>query len=392
MTKRRSKTTTSGSAPGSESGISGGRQKNTYAPGRVTLSGIRKEFEEVTAVKDASISIKDGEFVTLVGPSGCGKTTTLRMIAGFEKPTSGTVGIAGLDVTRKQPNQRNVGMVFQDFALFEHMTVADNIAYGLEVDGRFDRETIDKRVEEMLELVELPEYGNRMPDQLSGGQQQRIALARSLAKQPDVLLLDEPLASLDKQLRESMQVELRRIQREVGITTILVTHNQREALTMSDRIAVMRDGTFEQVGAPEEIYEEPATTFVADFVGTANVIDARVTALQDDLVTLEYAGKTIDISNEDTPLEPDDAVSLVIRPENVVIETIPETTTGPSFRGTVDIERYTGDKIEYHIETDDGGTMVSVEDPISSQFEPGDEVCVTLPPEDCLVRPGRLEQ
>ena len=392
MTERRSETATSSSAPGVQSQGPGGRQEESYAPGRVTLSGIRKEFDDVTAVKNASISVEDGEFVTLVGPSGCGKTTTLRMIAGFETPTSGTVGIAGMDVTRKQPNQRNVGMVFQDFALFEHMTVADNIAYGLEVDGRFDRETIDERVEEMLELVELPGYGDRMPEQLSGGQQQRIALARSLAKQPDVLLLDEPLASLDKQLRESMQVELRRIQQEVGITTILVTHNQREALTMSDRIAVMQDGTFEQVGTPQEIYEDPASTFVADFVGTANVIDGTVTATEDGVVTLEYAGRTIDIPTDDPPSGSDEEASLVIRPENVIIEATLETVAGASFEGTIDVARYTGDKIEYHIETDDGGTIISVEDAVSSQFKPGDEVYVTLSPEDCLVRPGRPEQ
>lgn len=359
--------------------------ETSYAPGRVTLVGVRKEFGNVTAVEHASLSIKNGEFVTIVGPSGCGKTTTLRIIAGFETPTSGSVGIAGMDVTEKPPNQRNVGMVFQDFALFNHMTVAENVAYGLKADGRYDRETIDSRVKEMLELVELPEYGERMPDQLSGGQQQRIALARSLAKQPDVLLLDEPLASLDKQLRESMQVELRRIQQEVGITTILVTHNQREALTMSDRIAVMKDGTFEQVGTPQTIYERPASSFVADFVGTANIFNGTVAARCDDEITLDCDGQSIQVIDEEAAVEPGDDASVVIRPEDVVIETTPGTAAGTTFDGTVGITRYTGDKVEYHVKTDNDQTVVVTEEAKTGTFAMNDRVSVTIPPKDGLV-------
>ncbi len=357
-----------------------------WASGRITLSGISKRYDDVLAVNDVSAVIKDGEFFTLVGPSGCGKTTTLRTIAGFESPSAGTVGIAGTDVTDTPPNHRNVGMVFQDFALFPHMTVAENVAYGLEVDGGVDSKTIDDRVDEMLELVELPEYGDRMPDQLSGGQQQRVALARALAKEPDVLLLDEPLASLDKQLRETMQIELRRIQREVGITTVLVTHNQREALTMSDRIAVMNDGVFEQVGTPKEVYETPASSFVADFVGTANVFDGTVEATSGETVTVDCG--TVSIDAVDTAVSPGEEVSVVVRPENVSIEGSPATdTAGTTLEGTVTVTRYSGDRLEYHTTVGDDRSIVVVGAPGQETFAADDHVAVTIAPEDCLIVP-----
>jgi putative spermidine/putrescine transport system ATP-binding protein len=241
----------------------------------VRLSGIRKTYGDVVAVDHVDLEIAEGEFFTLLGPSGSGKTTTLRLIAGFERPDEGRVELGGKDVTNRAPYERDVNTVFQDYALFPHMTVADNVGYGLRVKG-VPRAERRRRVEEILEVVRLPQLGNRKPVQLSGGQRQRIALARSLVNTPRVLLLDEPLGALDLKLRQEMQIELKRIQREVsdvGITFVYVTHDQEEALTMSDRLAVFNQGRIEQMGTPAEVYERPATEFVAGFVGVSNVLE-----------------------------------------------------------------------------------------------------------------------
>jgi len=237
----------------------------------VRLTGLTKKFGEVTAVAGVDLDIQDGEFITLLGPSGSGKTTVLRMIAGFEQPTSGTVQLDGVDVTTAPPFARDVNTVFQDYALFPHMTVLDNVAYGLKVKGvgKGDRRRL---AGEALDDVRLADFGTRKPSQMSGGQRQRVALARALVNRPKVLLLDEPLGALDLKLREQMQVELKEIQRDAGITFVFVTHDQEEALTMSDRIVVFNDGQIEQVGTPAEVYENPATEFVAGFVGTSNLI------------------------------------------------------------------------------------------------------------------------
>jgi len=241
----------------------------------VRLEGIRKTYGDVVAVDRVDLEIPAGEFFTLLGPSGSGKTTTLRLIAGFERPDEGRIELGGADVTNRAPYERDVNTVFQDYALFPHMTVAENVGYGLRV-KRVPRAERKRRVEEILKVVRLPELGNRKPVQLSGGQRQRIALARSLVNTPRVLLLDEPLGALDLKLRQEMQIELKRIQREVsdiGITFVYVTHDQEEALTMSDRLAVFNEGRVEQVGAPAEVYEHPANAFVAGFVGTSNLIE-----------------------------------------------------------------------------------------------------------------------
>jgi putative spermidine/putrescine transport system ATP-binding protein len=241
----------------------------------VRLEGIRKTYGDVVAVDRVDLEIPAGEFFTLLGPSGSGKTTTLRLIAGFERPDEGRIELGGADVTNRAPYERDVNTVFQDYALFPHMTVAENVAYGLRV-KHVPRAERKRRVEEILEVVRLPELGNRKPVQLSGGQRQRIALARSLVNTPRVLLLDEPLGALDLKLRQEMQIELKRIQREVsdvGITFVYVTHDQEEALTMSDRLAVFNEGRIEQIGAPAEVYERPATEFVAGFVGVSNVLE-----------------------------------------------------------------------------------------------------------------------
>jgi len=241
----------------------------------VRLDGVRKTYGDVVAVDRVDLEIEAGEFFTLLGPSGSGKTTTLRLIAGFERPDEGRVELSGVDVTERAPYERDVNTVFQDYALFPHMTVGENVAYGLRVKG-IARSERRRRVEQILRVVRLPDVGSRKPIQLSGGQRQRIALARALVNAPKVLLLDEPLGALDLKLRQEMQIELKRIQREVsevGITFVYVTHDQEEALTMSDRLAVFNEGRIEQIGAPAEVYERPATEFVAGFVGVSNVLE-----------------------------------------------------------------------------------------------------------------------
>jgi putative spermidine/putrescine transport system ATP-binding protein len=238
----------------------------------VGLRGVRRAYGEVVAVAGIDLEIHRGEFFTMLGPSGSGKTTTLRLIAGFERPDAGHVELGGVDVTNRAPYERDVNTVFQDYALFPHMTVAENVEYGLRV-SKVPRRERSERVEEALRTVRLPDVGRRKPIQLSGGQRQRIALARAIVNRPRVLLLDEPLGALDLKLRQEMQLELKRIQQDVGITFVYVTHDQEEALTMSDRVAVFNDGRVEQVGAPAQIYEHPASEFVAGFVGTSNVLD-----------------------------------------------------------------------------------------------------------------------
>ncbi|HEY8416428.1 MAG TPA: ABC transporter ATP-binding protein [Limnochordales bacterium] len=246
----------------------------------VTLEHVHKRFGNVVAADDVTLAVKEGEFFALLGPSGSGKTTVLRMIAGFLQPDAGTITIAGRPVQAVPPYQREIGMVFQSYALFPHMTVYGNLAFGLAVRG-VPKAEIQRRVREMLELVRLPGIENRRPHELSGGQQQRVALARALITRPKVVLLDEPLGALDKRLREEMQIELKQIQREVGITALFVTHDQEEALTLADRIAIMNQGKVEQVGTPAEVYERPRTAFVAGFLGDANFFHGRVTAAGD---------------------------------------------------------------------------------------------------------------
>ena len=279
------------------------------------LDHLEKSFGAVHVVKDFNLAVEKGEFVSFLGPSGCGKTTVLRMVAGFESPTSGSIVIDGKNVTGIRPNQRNIGMVFQAYALFPNLTVAQNVGFGLRVAGQGKAE-IDKRVGEMLELIGLPQLGSRYPFQLSGGQQQRVALARALAIKPSVLLLDEPLSALDAKIRVSLRAEIRAIQRELGITTIFVTHDQEEALSMSDRIVVMHQGVADQVGTPFEIYNRPATRFVAQFVGTLNLLDASV---------LDAAAGRIKVG--DVPVALDRAlpgggngkIGLALRPETVAL-------------------------------------------------------------------------
>src|ERR1700736_3608721 len=250
------------------------------------LENVQKAFGASYAVQRFDLAVERGEFISFLGPSGCGKTTTLRMVAGFELPTTGQIRVDGKDITNLRPNQRNVGMVFQSYALFPNMTVAENVAFGLKVAKRPANE-VDGRVAEMLKIIKLPQHAGRYPYQLSGGQQQRVALARALAIKPQLLLLDEPLSALDAKIRVSLREEIRSLQRSLGITTIYVTHDQEEALSMSDRIVVMNEGRIEQIGTPFEVYNYPRTRFVASFVGTLNILRARVTDAARGQITID---------------------------------------------------------------------------------------------------------
>ena len=261
----------------------------TDAAADVRLVGLRKQFGEVAAVDGLDLEIRAGEFFSLLGPSGCGKTTTLRMIGGFELPTAGRIELGGLDITREPPEKRPVNMVFQSYALFPHLSVFENVAFGLRRKGT-EKAEITRRVGAALELVRLPDFGSRKPDQLSGGQQQRVALARALVCEPMVLLLDEPLGALDLKLRRQLQVELKRVQLEVGITFIYVTHDQEEALALSDRIAVMDHGKVEQLGTPEELYDAPRTRFVAGFIGTTNLLAGTVESVEPGGIVVRLRG------------------------------------------------------------------------------------------------------
>ena len=280
----------------------------------LALTNISKEFGDNKVVKDFNLEVKKGEFVSFLGPSGCGKTTTLRMIAGFEIPTSGQVILDDADITNKAPNQRNVGMVFQAYALFPNMTVAQNIAFGLQI-RKEPPEAIKQRVSEMLTLIHLEQRGASYPFQLSGGQQQRVALARALAIHPQVLLLDEPLSALDAKIRVSLRAEIRAIQQKLGITTVYVTHDQEEALSISDRVVVMYDGKIEQVGTPFKIYNFPATAFVANFVGTLNTTEAEV--IDPKARTLRLEGLQLQGAEGFDGRRPGDKVRIAIRPERL---------------------------------------------------------------------------
>ncbi|HEY5031619.1 MAG TPA: ABC transporter ATP-binding protein [Actinomycetes bacterium] len=305
----------------------------------VSLRGLRKQFGDVVAVDGVDLDVYDGEFITLLGPSGSGKTTVLRMIAGFELPTAGTVELAGVDVTNRAPFERDVNTVFQDYALFPHMTVLENVAYGLRVKKVSKAERLP-RAEEALASVQLGGYGGRKPSQLSGGQRQRVALARALVNRPKVLLLDEPLGALDLKLREQMQVELKGIQRQVGITFLFVTHDQEEALTMSDRIAVFSAGRIEQVGSPAEVYEQPATPFVAGFVGTSNLIRGDAAA--------EVLGREGTWS---------------VRPEKIRIEAVDAQPAADedAAAGTVSEVVYVGSATRFLVDLDAGATLVALQ-------------------------------
>jgi spermidine/putrescine transport system ATP-binding protein len=315
----------------------------------LSIQNVTKRFDAVTALDDISLQVRKGEFLTLLGPSGCGKTTTLRIIAGLESPDAGRVILGGQDVTEWEPNRRSVNTVFQNYALFPHMNVFNNIAYGLKL-KRTPKEQIKTRVEEMLELVQLPGYGKRMPTQLSGGQRQRVAIARALANNPSMLLLDEPLGALDLQLRRQMQVELKRMQKMLGITFLYITHDQEEALNMSDRIGIMNAGRFEQIGAPDDIYERPKTRFAAQFIGQSNIITARVDGADGEgNLRLAYAGGIVKARGEARDGE---TLTLSVRTERVRYGAQP--LYGFTLKGEVRRHHYTGGMLRTTLSLADG--------------------------------------
>ncbi|GIL35047.1 ABC transporter ATP-binding protein [Phycicoccus sp. DTK01] len=349
-------------------------------PGRLDLRRLRKVYgtdrSAVPAVRDIDLEIHPGEFLTLLGPSGCGKTTTLRMIAGFETPTAGDLLLDGDAITGVAPNHRPMAMVFQSYALFPHLSVFDNVAYGLRL-KKLPSARVREEVETVLTSMNLAPYADRAPHQLSGGQQQRVALARALVMRPKVLLFDEPLSNLDAKLRVQMRGEIRRLQRRLGITTIFVTHDQDEAMTMSDRIVVMNVGVIEQVDTPGEIYRHPASVFVADFIGRANFLDAAVREVGPDVAHITVLGRDWTVPRH--PGATGETVpTLLVRPESVRLRPTDATTIGGA-AGRMLSSMFYGQSVEYEIETEAGNIVASVADPHEDQtFEPGELVDVSF--------------
>lgn len=341
----------------------------------IEYRNVSKHFGDVVAVDDVSFTVKEGELLALLGPSGSGKTTTLRMLAGFESPTTGSVFLRGTDVVGIPPHKRNTGMVFQDYALFPHMSVKGNIAFGLKRQG-VSGDAIDSRVAEALRMVDLGGFEDRQPANLSGGQQQRVATARAIAIEPEVLLMDEPLGALDKKLRDQLQIELRNLQQDLGITTLYVTHNQEEALTMADRVAVMNEGRIEQIAPPTEIYDEPATEFVADFIGDTNFLRGSLSRSQDEGVYLRLDGSEIQVGESRVP--EGDAV-VFVRPEKLSVNAPgTERQDDNALPGHIDQVVFLGSKIRYFIAADGVELVAEEENRTGKQaFDEGDEVVVT---------------
>ncbi|MGA8008945.1 MAG: ABC transporter ATP-binding protein [Thiomonas sp.] len=312
------------------------------------IDGITRRFDEVIAVNDIHLDIHKGEIFALLGSSGCGKSTLLRMLGGFETPTSGHIYLEGEDITDLPPYERQINMMFQSYALFPHLTVFDNIAFGLRRDG-MSRNDIAARVEQMLELVQLKPYGKRKPHQLSGGQQQRVALARSLAKRPKLLLLDEPLAALDKKLRERTQLELVNILRKVGVTCVMVTHDQEEAMTMADRIAVMKDGEFLQLGTPTEIYEHPQTRFIADFIGNVNMFEGKLVTDENDHCEVQTADALFHIGHGISGTL-NMKLDIALRPEKMTLTEGHQVHPHNALLATVSGRSYMGSYTAYELE------------------------------------------
>jgi putative spermidine/putrescine transport system ATP-binding protein len=343
------------------------------------LHGITKLFGNVTAVSDINLDLPEGKFISFLGPSGCGKTTLLRLVAGLETATEGHIVLDGEDLTRVPTHQRNIGMVFQSLALFPHLSVGDNVTYALRIRG-VDKAARRKRADELLDLVRLEGVADRHVSQLSGGQRQRVAMARALALEPKLFLLDEPLSSLDAKLREEMQVELRMLQERLGVTTIIVTHDQREAMTMSDLVVVMNTAKVEQIGNPLEIYRNPATAFVADFIGTSNLIEA-VAAADGEVV---IAGRSFAVGAVPDGVARDDQVQVSIRPEDVHV--FPAGGSGPNrLDGQVTFVRDVGASVEVFVDCD-GITVISVSSPKDRpDVRQGDAVAVEFPAGACVV-------
>ncbi|QHS17684.1 ABC transporter ATP-binding protein [Halopenitus persicus] len=349
----------------------------------LTISDLRKEFGDLVAVDDVNFAVDDGEFVSILGPSGSGKSTILRMIAGFETPTAGTIEIEGENVTAAPPFDREVNMVFQSLALFPHLTVAENIGYGL-VESGVPEDERRERIAEMLEVVELSGYQDRNIDQLSGGEQQRVALARAIVNEPKIVLFDEPLASLDRKLRQHMQFELQRIQEETGITFLYVTHDQEVAMAVSDRMLVLNDGEMEQLDSVETIYDKPASKFVAQFIGDINLVPASIVEANGTDVTVDSRGNRIHVSDaagrcvDAVSLEEGADVSVGIRPTGITLGD-PDREDVFSVRGEIQNRGYAGDETVYTIDTEYGSFTANTED---RSYDIGDDVTVWWPADE----------
>jgi len=354
----------------------------------IRIQHVSKQFSHrvkglVYAVKDVSLAVQPGELLTLLGPSGCGKTTTLRMIAGFERPDAGRVFIGEQDVTDLMANQRNIGFVFQNYALFPHLTVFENVAYGLRVKRMAEAE-IGTAVHEVLHLVGLGSYDRQFPNQLSGGEQQRVALARAIVIRPRVLLFDEPLSNLDAKLRVHMRREIQQLQKQLSITAVYVTHDQEEAMAISDRIVVMNQGAIAQEGTAESLYRQPASEFVAQFIGRTNLLTARVLGVDADATMLEVGGMQLRLAGQSPHAQPGRSVRLIVRPEVIGLEASDRTTGLP---GTVVSRMFLGEKVEYHVRVGEDLVQVTSYNP-RRVFAPNEAVTLTLPTDGIPLLPG----
>jgi spermidine/putrescine ABC transporter ATP-binding subunit len=353
---------------------------------RVILRKVKKSFGDFVALHELDLDIQEGEFLTLLGPSGCGKTTTLRLVAGFIEPTNGSILLGDQDVTQVAPQHREIGMVFQDYALFPHMTIADNIGFGLK-ERRYPKNDINERVRELLDLIRLPEVHDRYPAEVSGGQQQRIAVARAVAYPPKVLLMDEPLGALDLKLRETMQIELRRIQQELAITTIYVTHDQIEAMNMSDRIVVMNAGRIEQMGGAEDIYNFPKTRFVADFVGQINLFDAVIKKETPEYLLVGIASTEIRAPLPSVKME--GGISVGVRPEHInLVDTAEPASTSNSLTGTLVGRTFTGNLTRLFIDVGLDKPVVVETNPQNAPSTIGSNVTLSWPINLSIILPG----
>jgi len=352
------------------------------------LDHIKKSFDDTQVLNNIDLSIKRGEFITLLGSSGCGKTTTLRIIAGLEAPDSGRVLLEGKDVTTETPNKRNVNTVFQNYALFPHMSVESNIGYSLRL-KRAGKAEIKKAVTNALETVQLSGFEKRMPNELSGGQRQRVAIARAIVNNPKVLLLDEPLGALDLQLRRQLQIELKRLQKRLGITFVYITHDQEEALNMSDRIVVMHSGGFEQIGTPTQIYDNPKTSYVAKFVGSANILTGFVQTIENNIIYIETADGIATALHRNSHLKIGQKATLAIRSEQVNLRLEAQETaklpTETFIRGTVTEKSFSAGMSRISVILSDGTEFISSRHGIDSNLVPDDKVVISWLPEDSII-------
>jgi spermidine/putrescine ABC transporter ATP-binding subunit len=364
--------------------IAGGINRGGEPVVELEIRDLVKHYSPQSVVGPLSFSVSAGEFVSLLGPSGCGKTTTLRCIAGFETPTEGSILLNGEQIERRPPNRRNIGLVFQNYALFPHLTVFENVAFGLRL-RRTTEPELKERVRHALGLVGLPDLGDRFPRQLSGGQQQRIAIARSVVLEPRILMFDEPLSNLDFKLRLVMRKELRYLQRRLGKTTVYVTHDQGEALALSDRIVVMSNGRIEQIGSPREIYERPANAFVADFIGSSNLLDAVVVSVDGDAARIRtYLGLTLHAATNSQ--SPGDRVVAMIRPEHVRLRSVDEPTGKNAITARIVEATYLGQDCQLHLSIDGGQSLTAVaQGSAARRHAPGDQVILAVDAADVFL-------